>query len=145
MKRFSFILNRHGLASGGLTFGQRAADAVANGMGSWRFILWQTAGITAWIIMNGAQAAWMLWSGKPFDPYPYILLNLLFSTQAAYAAPIIMMSQNRAAIRDRKTAEDTRRIVAHIEDDEEGLKARMDELAKGHAQIIALLKPKAQK
>jgi len=70
-----------------LTFGGRIADAVANGMGSWRFIIIQTILVVFWMGLNfiGLIYHW--------DPYPFILLNLLFSTQAAYAAPIIMMSQ----------------------------------------------------
>jgi uncharacterized membrane protein len=83
-----------------MTFGQRIADAVASGMGSWRFIIIQSCIVAAWIVLNLVEVLF-----KPFDPYPFILLNLLFSTQAAYAAPIIMMSQNRAAERDRVQAD----------------------------------------
>ncbi|MDI9364335.1 MAG: DUF1003 domain-containing protein [Flavobacterium sp.] len=81
-----------------LTFANRLADAVANGMGSWRFIVIQTILVTIWMALNlvGLIQHW--------DPYPFILLNLLFSTQAAYAAPIIMMSQNRQSDRDRTQA-----------------------------------------
>ena len=82
----------------GLTFGQRIADSVANGMGSWRFIIIQTILVILWMTLNvvGWVAHW--------DVYPFILLNLLFSTQAAYAAPIIMMAQNRQSERDRTQA-----------------------------------------
>jgi uncharacterized membrane protein len=83
-----------------MTFGQRIADSVASGMGSWRFIIIQTCIVAVWIVLNLVEVLF-----KPFDPYPFILLNLLFSTQAAYAAPIIMMSQNRAAQRDRLQAD----------------------------------------
>jgi uncharacterized membrane protein len=79
-----------------MTFGQRVADAVASGMGSWAFIIIQTLFVIAWMALNIVEVATHRW-----DPYPFILLNLLFSTQAAYAAPIIMMSQNRSAERDR--------------------------------------------
>ena len=78
-----------------LGFGQRLADSVANGMGSWRFIIIQTVIVAAWMILNIVAFIYH------WDPYPYILLNLLFSTQAAYAAPIIMMAQNRQSDRDR--------------------------------------------
>ena len=80
-------------------FGHRLADLVASGMGSWRFIIIQTIFVAAWMIANviGFIYHW--------DAYPYILLNLLFSTQAAYAAPIIMMAQNRQSERDRHHAE----------------------------------------
>ncbi len=78
-----------------LTYGQRFADAVANGMGSWTFIILQTIFVIIWMALNvvGFIQHW--------DVYPFILLNLIFSTQAAYAAPIIMMSQNRQGERDR--------------------------------------------
>src|SRR5437764_718402 len=75
------------------------AEAVASGMGSWLFIIIQSVIVVVWIISN----VWLL--THPFDPYPLILLNLLFSTQAAYAAPVIMMSQNRQAAKDRLMAE----------------------------------------
>ncbi len=82
-----------------LSFGGRIADAVAKGMGSWRFIILQTVLVVVWMGLNlaGFMFHW--------DVYPFILLNLLFSTQAAYAAPIIMMSQNRQNERDRTHAE----------------------------------------
>ncbi|MDG2431560.1 DUF1003 domain-containing protein [Flavobacterium sp.] len=82
-----------------LEFGSRLADAVAKGMGSWRFIIIQTILVTLWMVLN------MVAYVKHWDVYPFILLNLLFSTQAAYAAPIIMMSQNRQNERDRMQAQ----------------------------------------
>ncbi|MGD0022703.1 MAG: DUF1003 domain-containing protein [Smithellaceae bacterium] len=84
-----------------MTPGQVLADKLALGMGSWTFIIIQTILIIIWIILNiiGYIYHW--------DPYPFILLNLLFSVQAAYAAPVIMMAQNRQAERDRyQAAED---------------------------------------
>lgn len=81
------------------SFGERLADAIAAGMGSWTFIIWQSAIVGVWIILN------LLAVGLKWDPYPFILLNLLFSTQAAYAAPIIMMSQNRQDAKDRVRSE----------------------------------------
>ena len=82
-----------------LSFGDRLADKVANGMGSWAFIIWQSIIVVMWMILNvvGFIQHW--------DVYPFILLNLIFSTQAAYAAPIIMMSQNRQNQRDREQAQ----------------------------------------
>lgn len=82
-----------------LSFGNRIADSVAKGMGSWNFIIIQTVLVVAWMILN------MIGFMYHWDVYPFILLNLLFSTQAAYAAPIIMMSQNRQNERDRLHAE----------------------------------------
>jgi uncharacterized membrane protein len=83
-----------------LSFGNRIADSVAKGMGSWSFIIIQTVLVIIWMTLNliGFMYHW--------DVYPFILLNLLFSTQAAYAAPIIMMSQNRQNERDRMHAEE---------------------------------------
>jgi uncharacterized membrane protein len=80
------------------SLGDRLADAVANGMGSWSFIIIQTLIVVAWMVLN--FVAFM----NHWDPYPFILLNLLFSTQAAYSAPVIMMSQNRQSERDRAKA-----------------------------------------
>ena len=79
--------------------GARVADGVTGFLGSWRFLIVQTVIVAAWLIGN----AWLL--SRPFDPYPFILLNLAFSTQAAYAAPLILLAGNRAALRDRLTLE----------------------------------------
>lgn len=80
-----------------LTLGQRVADRVAAFGGSWPFICLFFLAIALWITLN--TGVWML--DAPFDPYPYILLNLGLSTLAAFQAPIIMMSQNRQAAKDR--------------------------------------------
>ena len=82
-----------------LSFGSRLADKVATGMGSWRFIIIQTITVAIWMGLNVVALM------NHWDPYPFILLNLLFSTQAAYDAPIIMMSQNRQNERDRIQAQ----------------------------------------
>jgi uncharacterized membrane protein len=82
-----------------LDFGQRLSDTVANHMGSWNFIIIQTIVVILWMVLNGIGYFYH------WDVYPFILLNLLFSTQAAYAAPIIMMAQNRQSERDRANAE----------------------------------------
>lgn len=91
--------NWHQAHTEGLSVGSRLADSVAKGMGSWRFIIVQTILVVVWMALNviGFFYHW--------DVYPFILLNLLFSTQAAYAAPIIMMSQNRQSERDRIQAQ----------------------------------------
>ena len=81
------------------SIGQRLADSVATGMGSWRFIIIQTIIVVIWMSLN------ILGFVRHWDAYPFILLNLLFSTQAAYAAPIIMMAQNRQGDRDRAQAQ----------------------------------------
>ena len=91
--------NWHDKHSETLTFGSRVADKVATGMGSWRFIIIQTIIVIIWMALNFIAFI------SHWDPYPFILLNLLFSTQAAYAAPIIMMAQNRQNERDRIQAQ----------------------------------------
>ena len=77
------------------TAGERIGDMVVAGMGSWRFIIAQTVIVTLWILLNVVEVVL-----KPWDPYPFILLNLAFSTQAAYAAPLILMSSNRQSAKD---------------------------------------------
>jgi uncharacterized membrane protein len=94
-----------------LTFGQRASDWIADKVGSWEFIIGQSTILTVWAILN--VTAWV----QHWDPYPFILMNLVLSLQAAYTAPMIMMSQNRKADRDR--------IEAHI-DYEVNLKAEIE-------------------
>ena len=92
--------NWHAKHAESLSFGNRIADSVANGMGSWSFIIIQTVLVILWMTLN------MIGFINHWDVYPFILLNLVFSTQAAYAAPIIMMSQNRQNERDRMHAEE---------------------------------------
>ena len=117
------------------TFGQRVADAIASGMGSWPFIIVQTVIILFWISANivGYVQQW--------DPYPFILLNLLFSTQAAYAAPVIMMTQKRAAERDHQQALDDYQTNIDAKAEIEGLQKDLSriELEKLD-EIIRLLK-----
>jgi uncharacterized membrane protein len=81
------------------TLGDRIADQVVATVGSWRFIIVQSALLAGWLVFN-------ILSTERVDPYPFILLNLLLSFQAAYTAPVIMMSQNRQADLDRKRAID---------------------------------------
>jgi uncharacterized membrane protein len=83
----------------GTGFGDKVADLVVQGMGSWGFIIVQTVIVTAWILGNGYFLI------VHFDKYPFILLNLVFSTQAAYASPLILMAANRQADRDKVQAE----------------------------------------
>ena len=81
-----------------LTLGDRVADAFALTVGSWRFIIAQSVILAIWLLLN--TIGWI----RHWDPYPFILLNLMLSFQAAYAAPIIMMSQNRTSNLDRLQA-----------------------------------------
>ena len=90
--------NWHQKHNENLTLGSQLADSVARNMGSWRFIIIQTIVVVIWMVLNVVAFV------SHWDVYPFILLNLLFSTQAAYAAPIIMMAQNRQNERDREQA-----------------------------------------
>jgi uncharacterized membrane protein len=118
-----------------LTFGQRAADWTTNIMGSWRFITVQSLMLILWVVLN--VVAWT----KHWDPYPFILMNLVMSLQAAYTAPIIMMSQNRQTMRDRleahndylvnqKAEEEVRAILDHLAAQDQAL-AQMHQLLLG--------------
>jgi uncharacterized membrane protein len=100
-----------------LTVGQRLADRIAIFGGSWTFILIFLAVLLAWVVLNTAVLGRV---GRPFDPYPYIFLNLILSMLAALQAPVIMMSQNRHASKDR---------VAAGHDYEVNLKAELEILA----------------
>jgi len=100
----------------------RIADAVTGFMGSWKFIAIQSVIVLIWIAGN----VYLLFN---FDPYPFILLNLAFSTQAAYAAPLILLAGNRAAHRDRRTLEH----AAETTDLEE---QQNQELLQGNKEIL---------
>ena len=80
-----------------MSLGERVSDTVAKVVGSWRFVIIQSTILILWLLWNSLSTKTVL-----FDPYPYILLNLVLSFQAAYTAPLIMMSQNRQAEIDRK-------------------------------------------
>ncbi|MDQ4005572.1 MAG: DUF1003 domain-containing protein [Actinomycetota bacterium] len=86
------------------TLGERVADTVTAGIGSWPFIVTQSILLAMWIVLNGIVLGNLI-AGKPFDPYPFILLNLVLSFQAAYTGPVVMMSQNRQSAKDRDAAE----------------------------------------
>ena len=108
-------LRREARAQPKPTAGQLVADWVAAGMGSWRFILIQTTLLIVWVTLN--VAGWI----NAWDPYPFILLNLAFSTQAAYAAPLILLAQNRQENRDKVALEDDRRRAQQTKADTEFL------------------------
>lgn len=122
-KQHGPVVNVNEAADQKLTVGQKVADTVAANMGSWRFIIIQSLILLAWIIFNTIFL--IVKSGLAFDPYPFILLNLALSFQAAFAAPFIMISQNRQAEKDRLTAqndyltdckgeEEVRHIMEHL-------------------------------
>ena len=114
-----------------LTAGAAVADYVAETVGSWRFIIIQTVILAIWITLN------LLAAINHWDPYPFILLNLVLSFQAAYAAPIIMMSQNRQSEIDRRRAEHDYRINVKAELEIELLHNKIDALRE--QEIVQLL------
>lgn len=104
------------------TFGQAIADRIASAMGSWTFIIAQSVVLLGWIILN------VLAFIQHWDPYPFILLNLALSFQAAYAAPFIMMSQNRQAEIDRLEAANDYKINVKAELEIELLHDKLEKL-----------------
>lgn len=107
-----------------MSWPSRVADIAARAMGSWTFILIQTTILLAWVAINitAFLARW--------DPYPFILLNLAMSFQAAYSAPLIMMSQNRQAAADRREAENDYRTNLKAELEIELLHCKIDQIAE---------------
>lgn len=108
---------------GSLTFGQKVADKIADFGGSWTFIITFFSFILIWMSIN----IWLL-AAKPFDPYPFILLNLILSCLAAIQAPIIMMSQNRQEQKDRQRSEHDYKINLKAELEIKLLSEKIDHL-----------------
>ena len=113
-----------------LTFGQKIADRVAATMGSWPFIIVQSAILALWIVLNVTAFV------EKWDPYPFILLNLALSFQAAYAAPFIMMSQNRQQEIDRTEAENDHQINVKAELEIELLHQKIDQLREKEVMML---------
>jgi uncharacterized membrane protein len=138
------IRNVNEVADEKLTMGQKIADGVASTVGSWRFIIIQSIILLLWLILN--SLAWSL----RWDPYPFILLNLALSFQAAYSAPFVMMSQNRQAEKDRLTAqndyitdckgeEEIRHIMEHLDHQDELILKIVERLEQQHITMMARL------
>ena len=115
---------------GQLTLGQKIADQVAATMGSWRFIIIQTCALMIWVALNVTMLVYH------WDPYPFILLNLALSFQAAYAAPFIMMSQNRQQDIDRREAESDYKINIKAELEIELLHQKIDALRENEITLL---------
>ncbi|MBU1708082.1 DUF1003 domain-containing protein [bacterium] len=121
-----------------LTTGQKAANGVARIVGSWKFIIIQSFLLAAWAVLNVVAIV------SHWDPYPFILMNLFLSLQAAYTAPVIMMSQNRLAARDRleahndflinqKAEEEIRAILIHLSSQDIALAEIHGKLSESHS------------
>ena len=106
-----------------LTFGERLSDRIAEFGGSWKFIISFMAALIGWILLNA-----VLLLNRGFDPYPFILLNLVLSCLAAIQAPVIMMSQNRAEARDRLRAENDYKVNLKAELEIRHLHEKIDHL-----------------
>jgi len=104
-----------------MTFGERLSDKVAKFGGSWRFIIIFMAVLWIWILVNS-----LILGAKAFDPFPYILMNLILSCIAAIQAPIIMMSQNRKEAKDRQRAENDYMVNLKSEIEIRNLHRKMD-------------------
>ncbi len=113
-----------------LTIGQIVADAVAKFGGSWTFICFFTFLMAGWIAVNSLSFFHIV----KFDPYPYILLNLILSTVAALQAPVIMMSQNRQAEKDRAHQQEDREVNRQAELEIRNLKRQLTELQKSQEE-----------
>ncbi|BBX42424.1 hypothetical protein MSIM_38750 [Mycobacterium simiae] len=111
------------------TVGQ-STEAIARFFGTGRYLLIQTVVVVVWIAINLIAVEWR------FDPYPFILLNLAFSTQAAYAAPLILLAQNRQENRDRVALEEDRRRAAQTKADTEYLSRELAALRLAIGEVV---------
>lgn len=119
-----------------LTVGQRLADRIATFGGSWTFISLFLSVLVAWVVLNSVI---LVRAGRPFDPYPYILLNLFLSMLASLQAPIILMSQNRQAAKDRLDAAHDYEVNLKAELEIMALHQKLDTLREGQwEQMVAL-------
>jgi uncharacterized membrane protein len=134
------VINVNEVADEQLTMGQRVADKVAGTMGSWRFIITQASIMVIWIMLN--LVGWFY----HWDIYPFVLLNLAMSAQAAFATPLIMMSQNRQSEKDRLTAqndyqtdckgeEEVRHIMDHLDHQDDLILQIVKRLEEQHMEM----------
>lgn len=117
-----------------LSFGDVVADRVTKVIGSWRFILIYFALLTLWMVIN--TIAWV----RHWDPYPFIFLNLVLSFQGAFAAPVILMSQNRQEKKDRLAEACDHEVNLHAEQAVEALQRQIEELGRASAHDIMSLR-----
>ena len=116
------------------TLGQRAADAIAKFAGSWAFIFAFTGVLILWMVINTILAS------NAFDPYPFILLNLVLSCVAAIQAPLIMMSQNRQEEKDRRRAENDYKVNLKTEIMIEDMHNKLNRILSQQEKILAYIK-----
>jgi uncharacterized membrane protein len=141
-QRLHVSKNVHQEREGQLTFGQHLADKVASFGGSWTFIMSFAVVLVLWVTVNSFLL--IRWHGS-FDPYPYILLNLVLSMLAAIQAPVIIMSQNRQAVNDRAHAEHDYEVNLKAELEIMSLHEKMDTLReKQWAELLAMQQEQIQ-
>lgn len=135
------VIDINKVADEQMTMGQKIADKVAATVGSWKFIIIQSIVLAFWLVLN--SIAWI----AHWDPYPFILLNLALSFQAAYSAPFVMMSQNRQADKDRLTAqndylcdtkgeEEIRHIMEHLDHQDTVILQILQRMEVQHKEVI---------
>jgi len=108
--------------------GVRIANATTGFMGSWKFIVLQTVVVSLWVGGN-------IYLIFHFDPYPFIFLNLAFSTQAAYAAPLILLASNQSAVRDRATLEHAAAEAEEADRKDDDLRQRLERIESMLAEL----------
>ena len=121
-----------------LTLGERVADSAAGVVGSWRFIIIQTILVAIWISFN----AWELGLGH-FDPFPFVLLNLMFSVQAAYTGPILLLASNRQAATDRAMAsrdDEELGVIFKLQHEQMEILTLLQDSHEKHTEILELLR-----
>ncbi|MGB8645880.1 MAG: DUF1003 domain-containing protein [Anaerolineae bacterium] len=133
------VRNANDLEKERLTLGMQTADVFARVIGSWRFIIIQSVILVFWMILN--VAAWI----EHWDPYPFILLNLVLSFQAAFAGPIIMMSQNRQNEKDRLAAQLDYEINVKAEEEIKVMLQRIEESEGYILEVLMRLKKEDEK
>jgi uncharacterized membrane protein len=121
-RRFSFNIDPEAVG--------RVSESIARFLGTGRYLAWQTIMVIVWIAVNLLAVRWR------WDPYPFILLNLAFSTQAAYAAPLILLAQNRQENRDRVSLEEDRRRAEQTKADTEFLARELASLRLAVGEVV---------
>jgi uncharacterized membrane protein len=119
------------------TLGERVADAAAAGIGSWRFIIIQTILVCIWVALNLIGVAYQ------WDPYPFILLNLMFSVQAAYTGPILLLASNRQAAKDRAMAQrddEELGVIYKLQHEQMEALTLLRDAQEKHTEILELLR-----
>jgi uncharacterized membrane protein len=121
-----------------VTLGERIADSAAGVVGSWRFIIIQSILVAIWILFN----IWELGLGH-FDPFPFVLLNLMFSVQAAYTGPILLLASNRQATKDRAMAkrdDEELGIIYRLQHEQMEVLAILRDSQDKHTEILEMLR-----